>query len=113
MQKELYLEFLKDVAEKGSVQEAAKGWEVNCNSGWLSYGKSDKDIPGFFDGYAYRRKPKPHPHAELMAEFVKDALETSEPWERWEYREKNSTIWNKLSYMPCWVVSMDYRRIPR
>ena len=27
---------------------------------------------------------KPHPHAELMAEYAKDAAETDTPWERWE-----------------------------
>lgn len=25
-----------------------------------------------------------HIHAELMAEYAKDAMETDKPWERWE-----------------------------
>lgn len=31
-----------------------------------------------------------HVHAELMAEYAKDAMETDKPWERWQRSAKQA-----------------------
>lgn len=52
-----------------------------------------------------------HIHAELMAEYAKDAMETDKPWERWEVLD-NSGGWGGIDYNPVWVSSCQYRRKP-
>ncbi len=52
--------------------------------------------------------PKPHPHAELMAEYAKDALETEYPWKRWEKELKSE--WTTCHANPVWNVDIRYRR---
>jgi len=51
-----------------------------------------------------------HPHAELMLEYAKDAMETDMPWELWEYKYKNDEKWSKLFENPKWDISNSYQR---
>jgi len=53
-----------------------------------------------------------HPHAELMAQYAQDALETDKPWERWEYMNLSLTYVN-LRENPTWNVAVAYRRKPK
>ena len=52
-----------------------------------------------------------HVHAELMMQYAQDAMETDEPWERWEHNHKG--VWYPLSYHPCWIKVVEYRRKPQ
>lgn len=52
-----------------------------------------------------------HPHAELMAQYAQDAMETDKPWERWEY--DNDREWVRCRSHPSWQVEQKYRRKPR
>lgn len=56
-------------------------------------------------------KATPHPHAALMAEYAKDAAETSTPWERWE--TKYGSEWANLPDHPRWNYEASYRRKPQ
>lgn len=52
-----------------------------------------------------------HVHAELMAQYAKDALETDKPWERWEFFDTVEGRWeNVLSRGPLWNPPVKYRR---
>jgi hypothetical protein len=53
-----------------------------------------------------------HKHAELMAEYAKDAMETDEPWERWEHMGINTDIWRQCLDHPSWMPRKQYRRKP-
>ena len=54
-----------------------------------------------------------HKHAELMLQYAQDAMETSEPWELWEYSHSSSNGWRNLDKMPSWRIGNDYRRKPK
>ena len=54
-----------------------------------------------------------HKHAELMMQYAQDAMETSEPWELWEYSHASSNGWRNLDKMPSWRIGNDYRRKPK
>lgn len=58
-------------------------------------------------------KNTPHPHAALMAEYAKDAAETSTPWERWEVRTPASEYWVAAVAHPEWNTNHEYRRKPQ
>lgn len=49
-----------------------------------------------------------HPHAQSMAEYAKDAMETEEPWKRWEFWD--GTEWFGLGNHPAWPWGAKYRR---
>lgn len=51
-----------------------------------------------------------HKHAELMLQYAQDAMETDEPWERWEYRECENNVWSDLDSHPCWLPHRECRR---
>ena len=54
-----------------------------------------------------------HIHAELMMEYAKDAMETDEPWERWEYYSHRCT-WEPFKISgPSWGEESEYRRKAR
>jgi len=59
---------------------------------------------------------KGHVHAELMAQYAQDALETDRPWERWQSRSKGAAhdnmAWRTMYGHPKWQGSRDYRRKP-
>ena len=54
-----------------------------------------------------------HKHAELMMQYAQDAMETSEPWELWEYSHASSNGWRNLDKMPSWRIGNEYRRKPK
>lgn len=55
-----------------------------------------------------------HVHAELMAMYAEDAKETDRPWERWEFRNKDSSNWIPIDGThPIWTYRAEYRRKPR
>lgn len=54
-----------------------------------------------------------HIHADNMALYAQDAMETETPWERWEYRQDMIHGWDDLSGGPSWGVNIEYRRKPR
>lgn len=52
-----------------------------------------------------------HVHAELMAQYAEDAMETDRPWERWEVEDSLAIgVWVTLSAAPVWKPSLKYRR---
>ena len=53
-----------------------------------------------------------HPHAELMALYAKDATETDEPWEHWEWFHSHSNLWLQCNRHPSWQLCNKYRRKP-
>ena len=54
-----------------------------------------------------------HKHAELMAQYAQDALETDRPWERWEYFDEFNSSWEPLTMNPKWFTDFQYRRKPK
>ena len=51
-----------------------------------------------------------HKHAELMMQYAKDAMETAEPWERWEYYS-HKCKWEPFKISgPSWGEESEYRR---
>jgi hypothetical protein len=54
---------------------------------------------------------KPHPHAELMLQYAKDAAETDKPWERWEVLGTDGH-WKPLPMTALWTEDRQYRRKP-
>lgn len=51
-----------------------------------------------------------HIHAELMAQYAQDAMETDKPWERWEYKNAVMHDWYDCGYPINWIVCVQYRR---
>ncbi len=51
-----------------------------------------------------------HPHADNMALFAMDALETNRPWERWEVWNSLFQRWENLACSPRWNPNLHYRR---
>ena len=56
---------------------------------------------------------RPHPHAELMAQYAEDAKETEKPWLRWEAKRKETDTWHTCVHHPSWGQVFDYRRKPQ
>ena len=54
-----------------------------------------------------------HKHAASMALYAQDAMETSEPWERWEYRVDLHSKWIALTGNTVWYEDIEYRRKPK
>ena len=56
-----------------------------------------------------------HIHAEDMALYAQDAMETDKPWERWEckYTYQKIEEWETLAGNPFWDERLQYRRKPR
>jgi len=53
------------------------------------------------------------PHADLMAEYAKDAATCAEPWLLWECAGKGEKVWRTLGTHPGWDEHICYRRRPR
>ena len=53
-----------------------------------------------------------HIHAELMAQYTQDAMESETPWEKWEYAEKGWKQWFPCADHPHWSIYNKYRRKP-
>ena len=56
-----------------------------------------------------------HIHAELMMQYAQDAMETPEPWERWEVCGKLTGTWYPLSEGDglSFISGHQYRRKPK
>jgi hypothetical protein len=54
-----------------------------------------------------------HKHAELMAQYAQDAMETETPWERWEVYDHIQELWVQMFQNPVWRDEIEYRRKPR
>ena len=54
-----------------------------------------------------------HKHAALIAQYAQDAIETDEPWKRWEVRSNSESPWRTGSSVICFHSSCEYRRKPR
>lgn len=50
-----------------------------------------------------------HKHAELMALYAQDAMETDKPWERWEWCHGDGP-WKQAVRSPKWQEEFSYRR---
>ena len=54
-----------------------------------------------------------HIHAELMALYAQDAMETDKPWERWEYYSSIDQCWVSFEINhPTWNSGTRFRRRP-
>ena len=57
-----------------------------------------------------------HKHAELMMQYAQDAMETSEPWELWEYQTESmqeGDVWKNCFPNPSFDGIYKYRRKPK
>jgi len=45
-----------------------------------------------------------------MAEYAKDALTNIIPWKQWQFRTKNSNLWQDCSCECVWYMDWSYRR---
>ena len=54
-----------------------------------------------------------HIHAENMALYAQDAMETPLPWERWEFYNKPTESWLSTTNHPNWDTAYKYRRKPK
>ena len=55
-----------------------------------------------------------HVHAELMAEYAKDAAKSTEPWKDWEMTDLfDATFWVSCTGNPGWISVLNYRRKPK
>ena len=54
-----------------------------------------------------------HKHAELMALYAEDAMETPHPWERWEFYNELTESWLGTVNHPAWIMDCQYRRKPK
>jgi hypothetical protein len=52
-----------------------------------------------------------HIHADLMAEYAKDAAESMTPWDKWEVLDIAEAGWRPLLTHPTWHSLNQYRRI--
>lgn len=54
-----------------------------------------------------------HPHAELMAAYAADAMETNKPWERWELQGDSTREWQPIDAPISFYENIQYRRKPQ
>ena len=55
-----------------------------------------------------------HVHADLMAEYAKDAAKSTEPWKDWEITDLiEPTDWISCTGHPSWYSGHNYRRKPK
>ena len=77
-----------------------------------SNGKSDKEFRN--DVIADYVEVTGHVHAELMAEYAKDATKSKEPWKDWEMTDSfDTTSWISCTGHPGWISVLNYRRKPK
>ena len=77
-----------------------------------SNGKSDKEFRN--DVIADYVEVTGHVHAELMAEYAKDAAKSKEPWKDWEMTDLfDTTSWISCTGHPGWASVLNYRRKPK
>ena len=77
-----------------------------------SNGKSGKEFRN--DVIADYVEVTGHVHAELMAEYAKDAAKSTEPWKDWEMTDSfDTTSWISCTGHPGWISVLNYRRKPK
>lgn len=54
-----------------------------------------------------------HIHAENMALYAQDAMETPRPWERWEWYVPAIKSWETMPSSPDWNTRTEYRHKPK
>lgn len=54
-----------------------------------------------------------HVHAQSMLLYAQDAMETDQPWERWQVDTFKEGIWLNLDRGPHWDGQHNYRRRPK
>lgn len=62
-------------------------------------------------GFETHSELGPHPHAESMALYARDAMETEEPWLRWQLQTLTG-LWVDCTAHPAWHQRLKYRRKP-
>lgn len=53
-----------------------------------------------------------HIHAELMAQYAQDAMETDKPHCLWQWKDRNHD-WSDIFDHPSWHLDGEYRRKPK
>ena len=53
-----------------------------------------------------------HIHADLMKLYAEDAMQTAEPWLRWEF-SADGADWRQSAFDPTWSTVLQYRRKAR
>lgn len=93
---------------------AGKQVQYLCMRGdWIDW-KPDCCMPTPKNGeeHAWRVKPTPCPHADLILQYAQDCQEHEKPWEVWECMYDNNGIWKEFDRHPIWSDFYQYRRKP-
>ena len=95
----------------GEVHEDIRGVEHAWTENGLIYGKSETNHRDLVADYV---EVIGHVHAELMAEYAKDAAKSKEPWKDWEMTDSFDTpSWISCTGHPGWISVLNYRRKPK
>ena len=95
----------------GEVHEDVRGVEHAWTENGLIHGKGAPDHRDLVADYV---EVTGHVHAELMAEYAKDAAKSKEPWKDWEMTDSfDTTSWISCTGHPGWVSVLNYRRKPK
>ena len=93
------------------VHEDMGGVEHAWIENGLIHGKSASNCRDLVADYV---EVTGHVHAELMAEYAKDAAKSKEPWKDWEISASfDSTYWISCTRNPGWDLDRHYRRKPK
>lgn len=77
------------------------------NGDLVEYFRKEVDLPSHLD-----HGEKQRPHADLRAQYEKDAKWHPRPWELWQVRFFGEDVWASIGCEPRWIGSMEYRRKP-
>ena len=95
----------------GEVHEDIRGVEHAWTENGLIYDKSETNRRDLVADYV---EVTGHVHAELMAEYAKDAAKSKEPWKDWEMTDSfDTTSWISCTGHPGWISVLNYRRKPK
>lgn len=74
---------------------------------------SDFSVKTDENGVAVMVTKQGHIHSHLMAMYAEDAKITDKPWELWQLRSDNGSVWVNCDYHPAWSNIYKYRRKPK
>lgn len=95
----------------GEVHEDIRGVEHAWTENGLIHGKGASNHRDLVADYV---EFTGHVHAELMAEYAKDAAKSKEPWKDWEMTDSfDTTSWISCTSHPGWISVLNYRRKPK
>ena len=95
----------------GEVHKDMRGVEHVPMDNGLIYGKHRPNPRDLVADYV---EVTGHVHAELMAEYAKDAAKSTEPWKGWEMTDSfDTTSWISCTGHPGWISVLNYRRKPK